>query len=191
MFSRILVANRGEIAMRIIRACKDLGIERLMVAGEGNDDTISVQSIDQPTYVLGGAPLQIEEDPLPDGDDDDQDTLNVNVQIGINGPEPSSAPEGFNDIPPAKAVNNGVNSLLTVDGGVEGDRYFVYLFGADTNSQINLFDSGGTTDDSAIVFGTEDQDMFLMRAAVANDGLAFVAMIKPEVVPPTAGSAPL
>lgn len=152
---------------------------RLLVAGEGNDDTISVQSIDQPTYVLGGQVGQIE----TGGDDLDNDTLNVNVKIGINGPEPASAPAGFNAIPPAKAETNGVNSLLTVDGGVEGDDYFVYLFGGDANSQINLFDSGDTTDDAAFIFGTDARDMFLLRAAVANDGLAFVAMLKPALRP--------
>ncbi|MHC1764378.1 MAG: hypothetical protein AB9869_08735 [Verrucomicrobiia bacterium] len=153
---------------------------KLLVAGEGNDDTISVQSVDQPTYILGGAILD-EETVL--FDDDDQDVLNVNVQIGINGPELGSAPDGFNAIPPAKAENNGVNAQLTVDGGIEGDQYLVYLFGGDADSQINLFDSGGTTDDAAFIFGTEQSDMLLMRAAVADDGLAFVAMIKPVGVP--------
>ncbi|HSB85123.1 MAG TPA: hypothetical protein VLD86_02385, partial [Ilumatobacteraceae bacterium] len=109
--------------------------------------------------------------------------LNVNVEIGVNGPLPASAPDGLDQIPPLKAVANGVNAELTVDGGEDGDSYFVYLFGGDVDSQINLFDSGVSTDDAAFVFGTEGSDMFLLRAAVANDGLAFVAMIKPPEVP--------
>ena len=31
MFSKILIANRGEIAVRIIRACKEMGIDRKSV----------------------------------------------------------------------------------------------------------------------------------------------------------------
>ncbi|MBC8481682.1 MAG: hypothetical protein H8D47_03355, partial [Planctomycetes bacterium] len=34
MFSKILIANRGEIALRIIRACKELGIESVVVYSE-------------------------------------------------------------------------------------------------------------------------------------------------------------
>ena len=38
MFSRVLIANRGEIALRIIRACKELGIETVVVFSEADRD---------------------------------------------------------------------------------------------------------------------------------------------------------
>ena len=60
---------------------------KLLVAGAAGDDELSVQSIDQPTYVLGGLPLDVEGVPT----EDDQDTININVQIGISGPEDGSA----------------------------------------------------------------------------------------------------
>ncbi|MHC4497645.1 MAG: hypothetical protein ACYS21_00865, partial [Planctomycetota bacterium] len=61
-----------------------------------------------------------------------------------------------------------------------GDAYINYLFGGTSNSQINLFDSGDALSgtDSALILGTDYDDLFLMRAAVAADGLAFVALLK-------------
>jgi acetyl-CoA carboxylase biotin carboxylase subunit len=47
MFQRILIANRGEIALRVIRACKDLGIKSVAVYSEADRDNQYLQLADQ------------------------------------------------------------------------------------------------------------------------------------------------
>lgn len=47
MFSSILIANRGEIALRIIRACKELGIKTVAVYSEADDKSLHVRFADQ------------------------------------------------------------------------------------------------------------------------------------------------
>ncbi len=47
MFSRILIANRGEIALRIIRACKELGVESVVVYSEADKDADYLRLADE------------------------------------------------------------------------------------------------------------------------------------------------
>lgn len=55
MFSRILIANRGEIAVRIIRACKEMGIDTVAVYSEADAQSLHVALADQ-AICIGKAP---------------------------------------------------------------------------------------------------------------------------------------
>ena len=47
MFTRILIANRGEIALRVVRACRDMGIHSVVAYSEADHDTLAAQLADE------------------------------------------------------------------------------------------------------------------------------------------------
>ena len=54
MFKRILIANRGEIALRILRACRELEIEPVVVYSSADAEALHVQLAEQ-AYCIGPA----------------------------------------------------------------------------------------------------------------------------------------
>ncbi|MBI4762385.1 MAG: acetyl-CoA carboxylase biotin carboxylase subunit [Chloroflexota bacterium] len=58
MFSKILIANRGEIAVRIIRACRELGIKTVAVYSDADKNALHVQYADEAVHIGAASPRE-------------------------------------------------------------------------------------------------------------------------------------
>ena len=47
MFNKVLIANRGEIALRVIRACREMGIKSIAVHSTADSDAMHVRMADE------------------------------------------------------------------------------------------------------------------------------------------------
>jgi len=52
---RLMIANRGEIAVRVIRTCRELGIETVLAASDADLDSVAARLADR-TVCIGPAP---------------------------------------------------------------------------------------------------------------------------------------
>jgi len=57
VFRRILIANRGEIALRIVRACKELGVQSVVVYSEADAESLHVRYADD-SICIGAGPAE-------------------------------------------------------------------------------------------------------------------------------------
>lgn len=58
MFSRILIANRGEIALRVVRACRELGVHSVVAHSEADDTSLAVQLADEAICIGPASAMQ-------------------------------------------------------------------------------------------------------------------------------------
>jgi pyruvate carboxylase subunit A len=79
MFKKILVANRGEIAMRIIRACRELNIATAAIYSEADSTGIYVKKADE-AYLVGPGPVK--------GFLDSQQIVDLAIRVGADAIHP-------------------------------------------------------------------------------------------------------
>ena len=165
MFSKVLIANRGEIAVRVIRACREMGIGTVAVYSDLDRDALHVRLADE-AYALGG---QTAAESYIDADK----VLDV---IGRSGAEAAHPGYGFfsenSDF--AKAITDlGVTFIGPPPAAIDvmGDKISARL----AAEKVGVHGVPGTTDiltDAAQVraFGDEHGYPIAIKAAYGGGG---------------------
>jgi acetyl-CoA carboxylase biotin carboxylase subunit len=63
MFKKILIANRGEIALRIIRTCKEMGIKTVAIYSTADRESLHVKFADEAVCITTAKPSVVFEYP--------------------------------------------------------------------------------------------------------------------------------
>ena len=58
MIEKVLIANRGEIALRVMKTCKALGIKTVAVYSDEDVNSLHVKTADQSYYIAEAAPAK-------------------------------------------------------------------------------------------------------------------------------------
>ena len=58
MIQKILIANRGEIVKRILRTCKQMGIQTVAVYSDADRDAAYLKEADEAVYIGKSAPIK-------------------------------------------------------------------------------------------------------------------------------------
>ena len=112
MFSKVLVANRGEIAVRIIRACKELQIPTVIAHSEADRDSLGVLLADE-SVCIGPAPS-------------DKSYLNIaNGALGIGSGALLTLDQSTNGTLRTRYVNGAVNNFGEIDAPIRQSWHWV------------------------------------------------------------------
>ncbi len=158
MFQKILIANRGEIAVRIIRACKELGIETVAVYSEIDNNALHVQLADKAVCI---GPAKSTESYL-----NMKNILSAAVALGVDAIHP-----GFGFLSENATFARLVNTCGITFIGPDGD--VIDRMGNKSAARALMLENG-----IPVVPGSNGSVKNLEEAQKAADEIGFPVLIK-------------
>ena len=184
MFSKILIANRGEIAVRVIRACRDMGITSVAVYSELDRNAMHVRLADE-AYSIGGETAA-------------ESYLNVDAIVSViesSGADAVHPGYGFfseNADFARRITDLGVTFIGPPPEAIEimGDK----ISARNAAEKVGVHSVPGTSEiitspEEVILFGTEHGWPVAIKAAYGGGGRGMKVAHGPEEVPDALESA--